>query len=135
MSIFTQPGRVGRFLRPRRVSRVFGAAGDMTEHDRIRDMVRWGESALEAGRRELVVDLSGAEEVDSALLAGLVLLARRARPAGATLRLVGPTERLESLMNIYRLMSALQSAGVVFEARKSAMPKPQVKVNALPASL
>lgn len=96
-------------------SDTYRAPADMTDHSRVREMVRWGEAALEAGHTRLVVDLSRSSSVDSALLAGLVLLTRRAKPLGATLKVVGASERLESLMRLYRLMSALEQSGVVFE--------------------
>lgn len=99
----------------RRAPSVYRAPADMTEHGRIRELVRWGEAALESGHREIVVDLSKSQALDSSLLAGLVLLARRVKPHKAKLRIVGSSERFESLMRLYRLFTALEQSGVEFE--------------------
>ena len=99
----------------RKASSVYKAPTDMTEHGRIRELVRWGEAALDSGHREIVVDLSGSQALDTSLLAGLVLLARRVKPYRAKLRIVGSSERFESLMRLYRLFTALEQSGVEFE--------------------
>ncbi len=94
---------------------VYHTPADMTDEDSIRRMVRWGERALERGYRALVVDMSAMRDVNSALLAGLILLSRRTRPLGAQVRLVGAPARFESLMKVYRVDDPLSQAGVYLD--------------------
>ncbi len=97
---------------------VFRALPDMTTDAHIRALVRWGEHALEQGYKVLVLDLSDAISVDSGLVAGIILLSRRARPMRATLKLVGYSEQFESLMKIYKVWTPLAQSGVILQPKE-----------------
>jgi len=99
-------------------SRRYVAARDMTSGKRVRELVRWGESSLVQGCRELVIDLGRVETMNSSLVAGLVLLSRRGRPLGATIRLIDAPARLHALLQIYRVHDALRARGLVFEPER-----------------
>lgn len=99
---------------------VFRALPDMTTDDQIRELVRWGERALEQGYKVLVLDLSDAISMDSGLIAGIILLSRRARPRRATLKLVGYSEQFESLMKIYKVWTPLAQSGVILQPKEHA---------------
>ena len=114
----------------------YRAPADMTGDAEIRDLVRWGERALEHGHRTLTVDLTDSHAMNSALLAGIVLLSRRARPAGATLKLVGYSTQFDSLMRVYKIWGPLSQAGVVLEPADadSTPTSPVVLPRATPAA-
>lgn len=97
---------------------VFRAQSDMTTDDQIRELVRWGEHALEQGYKVIVLDLTDAVRVDSGLVAGIILLSRRARPMRATLKLVGYSEQFESLMKIYKVWTPLAQSGVILQPKE-----------------
>ncbi len=90
----------------------------MTTDDQIREVVRWGERTLEQGYKVLVLDLSEAVSIDSGLIAGIILLSRRARPMRATLKLVGYSEQFESLMKIYKVWTPLAQSGVILQPKE-----------------
>ncbi|MCL4196997.1 MAG: hypothetical protein KJZ69_05850 [Phycisphaerales bacterium] len=90
----------------------------MTTDDQIRQLVRWGERVLEQGHKVLTLDLTNAVSVDSGLVAGIILLSRRARPERAALKLVGYSEQLESLMKIYKVWTPLAQSGVILEPKE-----------------
>jgi len=120
-------------LRARKAARgnpepMFRAHSDMTTDDQIRQLVRWGERVLDDGHKVLVLDLTDAVSVDSGLVAGIILLSRRARPMRATLKLVGYSEQLESLMKIYKVWTPLAQSGVILQ------PKEHGEDEAAPAS-
>lgn len=102
---------------------VFHAQSDMTTDDQIRKVVRWGEHALEQGHKVLVLDLSDAISIDSGLIAGIILLSRRARPMRATLKLVGYSEQFESLMKIYKVWVPLAQSGVILQPMEYTQPE------------
>ncbi len=97
---------------------VFRAQSDMTTDDQIRQLVRWGERVLEQGHKVLTLDLTDAVSVDSGLVAGIILLSRRARPERAALKLVGYSEQLESLMKIYKVWTPLAQSGVILQPKE-----------------
>lgn len=92
----------------------------MTDSDRIRDFIHWGEKRLEAGHRHLVMDLSKLDTMDCAFLAGIIHLSKRAHPLGAELRLIGVPRQFERLIKVYRVAEPLTRAGVIFEPELSA---------------
>lgn len=102
---------------------VFHAHSDMTTDDQIRKVVRWGEHALEEGHKVLVLDLSDAVSIDSGLIAGIILLSRRARPMRATLKLIGYSAQFESLMKFYRVWAPLAQSGVILQPKEYAEPQ------------
>lgn len=97
---------------------VFRAHSDMTTDEQIRQVVRWGETVLEQGHKVLTLDLTDAVSVDSGLVAGIILLSRRARPMRATLKLVGYSEQLEALMKIYKVWTPLAQSGVILQPKE-----------------
>ncbi len=115
-----------RWLEARRARRaarenpepVFRAHSDMTTDDQIRQLVRWGEAALEQGHKVITLDLADAVSVDSGLVAGIILLSRRARPMRATLKLLGYSEQFESLMKIYKVWTPLAQSGVILQPKE-----------------
>ncbi len=95
---------------------VFVAARDMTEYDRIRELVHWADDELE--RREigeLTLDLSRLVHMDTSFLAGVVLVCRRAKARDVVVRIKRFPKRFETLVDLYRIRGALRKAGVVFE--------------------
>ncbi len=95
---------------------VFHAAQDMTDYDRIRDLVHWADDALERGEiAELTLDLSRLVRMDTSFLAGVVLVCRRARAHSVIVRIKRFPKHFETLVDLYRVRGALREAGVVFE--------------------
>ncbi len=123
--------RVPQIMRP---EPVFLAQSDMTTDDQIRKVVRWGEHALEQGHKVLVLDLSDAISMDSGLIAGIILLSRRARPMRATLKLVGYSEQFESLMKIYKVWIPLAQSGVILQPKEYAEAEAQQEQGAAEAA-
>lgn len=117
-------------LRARKAARenpepVFRAHSDMTTDDQIRQVVRWGEAVLDQGHKVITLDLTDAERVDSGLVAGIILLSRRARPKRATLKLVGYSEQLEALMKIYKVWTPLAQSGVILQPKEHVEEAPE----------
>lgn len=105
----------GTARRVKRRDPVYRAPVDMTGDAPIRALVRWGENAIEQGHELLVLDLTDASEMDSGLVAGIILLSRRIQNSNATLKLVGFSEQFESLVRIYKLWGPLSRTGVILE--------------------
>ena len=74
------------------------------------------DSAIAAGHRKLVVDLSKVEFVDSAGLGSLIGGMRRARQAGGDLRIASPTEQVKTLLSLTSLDQVLKIHPTIEEA-------------------
>jgi len=95
---------------------IFHAARDMTEYDRIRELVHWADDELERGRKsELTLDLSRLVRMDTSFLAGIVLVCRRAKAHDVVVRIRRFPKHFDALVDLYRVRGALRKAGVVFE--------------------
>lgn len=95
---------------------IFHAARDMTEYDRIRELVHWADDELEQGRTsELTLDLSGLVRMDTSFLAGIVLVCRRAKAHDVVVRIRRFPKHFDALIDLYRVRGALRKVGVVFE--------------------
>ena len=81
---------------------VVGVVGHLIVGNR-RELQQHVADALEAGAREIVVDLAEAGYVDSAGLGTLVMLAKRARTRGAELRLTHLNDDLKTLFRLTKL--------------------------------
>ncbi|HHC72494.1 MAG TPA: anti-sigma factor antagonist [Thiotrichales bacterium] len=79
-------------------------AGELS-FDSVAELVRNGLPPMEG--EELAVDLSGVIRADSAGVALLVELARRAKAAGVRLRLRNTPEQMLSIMRVSRLEGLL----------------------------
>jgi len=108
---------------PSRGRGVYRSAVDMTEYDRIREMVHWGDTILDQGAKSLVLDLERLEKMDSSLVAGIILLCRRAKNRGATVRLVCFPKHFETMLDIYRVRRPLEEAGCLFEGSVDVDPE------------
>lgn len=75
------------------------------------------DGVLKTGSRRVVVDLSSVQRIDTALIAALVVLIRRARLSHARMEVVGAPSRLLHLLEIYRLADPLRHAGVLHETQ------------------
>ncbi len=105
------------------MTRIFTAAPDMTDYDRIRELLRWAERSLDSGTRSLVLDLSDMDHADSSLVAGVVLVGRRAKDFQAKVHLLGCTQQFADLLEVYRVRSTLTAAGVTIDISDCAKVK------------
>ncbi len=95
---------------------MYHAPHDMTVYDRIRELVHWADTALEnANVQQLTLDLSRLIRLDSSFVAGVILVCRRARRHGVSVRIIEMPKRFETLVDLYHIRTALVEAGVVFE--------------------
>ncbi len=66
--------------------------------------------------RQVVLDLSGVEAIDSAGLGELVAVLNRARTDGRAVKLVAPNQRVYSLLKLFNLTSLFEIHPTVGEA-------------------
>jgi anti-sigma B factor antagonist len=76
-------------------------------------------SAIAAGHRKLIVDLSKVEFVDSAGLGALIGGMRTARQAGGDLRIASPGEQARMLLSLTSLDQVLKVHPTIKEAQAS----------------
>jgi anti-sigma B factor antagonist len=76
-------------------------------------------SAITAGHRKLIVDLSKVEFVDSAGLGSLIGGMRAARQAGGDLRIANPSEQARMLLSLTSLDQVLKVHPTIKEAQGS----------------
>ena len=76
-------------------------------------------SAISAGHRKLIVDLSKVEFVDSAGLGSLIGGMRAARQAGGDLRIANPSEQARMLLSLTSLDQVLKVHPTIKEAQGS----------------
>ena len=76
-------------------------------------------SAIAAGHRKLIVDLSKVEFVDSAGLGSLIGGMRAARQAGGDLRIANPSEQAKMLLSLTSLDQVLKVHPTIKEAQVS----------------
>ncbi|NOG53768.1 MAG: STAS domain-containing protein [Planctomycetes bacterium] len=100
--------------RPMRGRAVFHAFPDMTEYDRIRELVHWTDDRLERGASLLTLDLSRVTAMDSSLVAGIILACRRAKAHRAVVRIKKFPEQFAAMLEVYRVREMLIEAGVEF---------------------
>lgn len=110
------PGRPARDPARRRGAATFRAPADMSGPAQIRAMVSWARMSVERGHSRLVIDFASLTQMDSSLLAGIVLIARLGVTHQVEVRIVNLPERLESLLDVYRVEDPLRKAGVIFDS-------------------
>lgn len=93
---------------------MFHASPDMREYDCIRALVHWTDDQLEHGAWLLTLDLSRVTAMDSSLVAGIILVCRRAKMHHATVRIKKFPRQLEAMLDVYRVREMLTEAGVEF---------------------
>lgn len=89
--------------------RITLGSGDLKMRDLIKEQ-------LDAGRKQIVVDLGGVSFMDSSGLGELVAAYTSARRAKVTIKLANLTKKIDDLMEITRLASVFESYGSVDEA-------------------
>lgn len=89
--------------------RITLGSGDLKMRDLIKEQ-------LDAGRKQIVVDLGGVSFMDSSGLGELVAAYTSARRAHVTIKLANLTKKIDDLMEITRLASVFESYGSVDEA-------------------
>lgn len=80
------------------------------------DLVEGVRHALDAGHRDLVLNLSGVATIDAAGLGALAQSLTIARAAGGTLRLAGVAHRINDLLVLTRLLTAFETFDTVEQA-------------------
>lgn len=93
---------------------VYRSAKDMTDYDRVRELVHWADDSLAAGIDTLVLDFSLLANMDSSLIAGIILLCRRAAANHARVKLINYPRQFITMLEVYRIHSMLENAGVIF---------------------
>ena len=81
-----------------------------------RDLRRYIDGAVEAGSRNVVVDLVGVSFIDSSGLGALIGGLKRARQAGGELRIAAPGNQVRMVLELTKLIRVLRPYDTVDEA-------------------
>jgi anti-sigma B factor antagonist len=73
-----------------------------------RDLRRCVDEAVDAGKANIIVDLSGVTFVDSSGLGALIGGLKRARQAGGELRIAAPAEQVRLVLELTKLVRVLR---------------------------
>lgn len=79
---------------------IVHAAPARLMHPSLQEFASSIKGQLSGGERKVVIDLSGVEYIDSAALGCLMDLYRQATTAGATLKLAGVQQRVETMLTL-----------------------------------
>ncbi len=98
---------------------VLEFSGEVTRGEGSNQLRKKLKEALEAGKTRLVLDVSNLRHIDSSGLGTLVTAYAAAQSGGAKLKLARVTERLNSLLQITKLVTVFEIYPTVEDALKS----------------
>lgn len=126
MTRMPKPSKPLRQRDRKRGAATYRAPADMTQPQQIRTMVSWARQSIDRGHGSLVMDFGSLSEMDTSLLAGIVLVARLGVTHQVEVRILNVPERLSSLLEVYRVVDPLRKAGVSVDScilgHRSALP-------------